>query len=52
MMMMRVLESGSMRGMIDVSVNRMPGSRLSQHVFLSTISVVAAGKMTDMGSGT
>lgn len=42
----------SMRGMIDVSVNRVPRSRLSQHVLLVCLSVVAAGKMTDMGSST
>jgi hypothetical protein len=42
----------SMRGMIHVSVNRVLGSRLSQHVSLGRVSVVAAGKMTDMGLGT
>lgn len=37
--MRELVESGSMRGMIDVSVNRVPGSRLSQHVFLVCLSI-------------
>lgn len=39
MTMRELVESGSMRGMIDVSVNRVPGSRLSQHAFLVCLSI-------------